>query len=34
VNGAIGDDGFDFSVYPKSIAWLASEAQQAVAACQ
>ena len=29
VAGAMGDDGFDFSVYPDSIAWLAAQARQA-----
>jgi aminoglycoside phosphotransferase (APT) family kinase protein len=28
--GAMGDDGFDFSGYPRSIAWLGSQARQAV----
>jgi aminoglycoside phosphotransferase (APT) family kinase protein len=34
VAGAMGDDGFDFTVYPESIAWLGSQARQAAAACQ
>jgi aminoglycoside phosphotransferase (APT) family kinase protein len=34
VNGAMGDDGFDFSGYPDSIAWLGAQARQAVAACE
>jgi hypothetical protein len=25
----MGDDGFDFSLYPDSIAWLSSQARQA-----
>jgi aminoglycoside phosphotransferase (APT) family kinase protein len=29
--GAMGDDGFDFSFYPESIAWLASQGSQAAA---
>jgi aminoglycoside phosphotransferase (APT) family kinase protein len=33
VAGAMGDDGFDFSGYPDSIAWLASQARQAAAGC-
>ena len=32
VAGAMGDDGFDFSGYPRSIAWLAAQARQAVTA--
>jgi aminoglycoside phosphotransferase (APT) family kinase protein len=32
VAGAMGDDGFDFSVYPDSIAWLGAEARQAAPA--
>jgi aminoglycoside phosphotransferase (APT) family kinase protein len=32
VVGAMGDDGFDFSGYPRSISWLAAQARQAVAA--
>jgi aminoglycoside phosphotransferase (APT) family kinase protein len=32
VSGAMGDDGFDFSVYPTSIGWLGSQARQAIAA--
>jgi aminoglycoside phosphotransferase (APT) family kinase protein len=31
VAGAMGDDGFDFSAYPDSIAWLAAQSRQAVA---
>ncbi|HEY3809835.1 MAG TPA: phosphotransferase family protein, partial [Acidimicrobiales bacterium] len=31
--GAMGDDGFDFSVYPTSIAWLAAQSRQAAAGC-
>ena len=27
VAGAMGDDGFDFSVYPDPIAWLAAESK-------
>ena len=34
VAGAMGDDGFDFSIYPDSIAWLATQARQAAAGCQ
>jgi aminoglycoside phosphotransferase (APT) family kinase protein len=30
VGGAMGDDGFDFSVYPDTIAWLASSGRDAV----
>lgn len=30
VVGAMGDDGFDFTGYPTSIAWLAAQARQAV----
>jgi aminoglycoside phosphotransferase (APT) family kinase protein len=29
VAGAMGDDGFDFSFYPESIAWLSSQADEA-----
>lgn len=29
VGGAMGDDGFDFSVYPESINWLAGQALEA-----
>lgn len=29
VGGAMGDDGFDVSIYPDSIAWLANQASQA-----
>jgi len=29
VGGAMGDDGFDFSSYPESIAWLASQSLEA-----
>ena len=32
VAGAMGDDGFDFTVYPASIEWLGSQARQAIAA--
>ena len=32
VSGAMGDDGFDFSVYPTSIDWLGSQARRAIAA--
>ncbi len=32
VAGAMGDDGFDFSVYPDSIAWLGGQARQPAAA--
>jgi aminoglycoside phosphotransferase (APT) family kinase protein len=32
--GAMGDDGFDFSLYPRSIAWLASQAHRAVVDCR
>ncbi len=32
VVGAMGDDGFDFSGYPTSIAWLAAQARQAITA--
>jgi len=32
VVGAMGDDGFDFSGYPTSIAWLAAQARQAMTA--
>ena len=32
VVGAMGDDGFDFSGYPRSIAWLAAQARQAMTA--
>jgi aminoglycoside phosphotransferase (APT) family kinase protein len=32
--GAMGDDGFDFSGYPRSIAWLGAQARQAAAACR
>jgi aminoglycoside phosphotransferase (APT) family kinase protein len=31
VAGAMGDDGFDFSVYPDSIAWLGAQARRAAA---
>jgi aminoglycoside phosphotransferase (APT) family kinase protein len=31
VGGAMGDDGFDFSVYPDTIAWLASQSRAAAA---
>jgi aminoglycoside phosphotransferase (APT) family kinase protein len=34
IAGAMGDDGFDFSGYPKSIAWLGAQARQAAAACR
>jgi aminoglycoside phosphotransferase (APT) family kinase protein len=34
VAGAMGDDGFDFSLYPESIAWLATQSRQAIAGCQ
>jgi aminoglycoside phosphotransferase (APT) family kinase protein len=34
VAGAMGDDGSDFSGYPKSIAWLGAQARQAAAACR
>ena len=30
VGGAMGDDGFDFSIYPKSIAWLAERSTGAL----
>jgi aminoglycoside phosphotransferase (APT) family kinase protein len=30
VGGAMGDDGFDFSFYPDSIAWLAQQSTDAV----
>jgi aminoglycoside phosphotransferase (APT) family kinase protein len=32
--GAMGDDDFDFSMYPRSIAWLTSQARRAVDACK
>jgi aminoglycoside phosphotransferase (APT) family kinase protein len=32
--GAMGDDGFDFSVYPDSIAWLGTQARLTAAACK
>ena len=31
VAGAMGNDGFVFSGYPDSIAWLAAQSRQAVA---
>jgi aminoglycoside phosphotransferase (APT) family kinase protein len=31
VVGAMGDDGFDFTVYPRSITWLAAQAREAMA---
>ncbi len=31
VAGAMGDDGFDFTVYPQSIGWLATQSRQAMA---
>jgi aminoglycoside phosphotransferase (APT) family kinase protein len=31
VGGAMGDDGFDFTVYPDTIAWLASQSRAAAA---
>jgi aminoglycoside phosphotransferase (APT) family kinase protein len=31
VVGAMGDDSFDFSVYPDSIAWLAAQDREAAA---
>jgi aminoglycoside phosphotransferase (APT) family kinase protein len=31
VAGAMADDGFDFSVYPRSIAWLGTQARQTTA---
>jgi aminoglycoside phosphotransferase (APT) family kinase protein len=34
VAGAMGDDGFDFSTYPRSIAWLGDQARQVAAACK
>jgi aminoglycoside phosphotransferase (APT) family kinase protein len=34
VAGAMGDDRFDFSGYPKSIAWLGAQARLAAAACR
>lgn len=34
VGGAMGDDGFDFSAYPDSIAWLADQAVQAADSLQ
>jgi aminoglycoside phosphotransferase (APT) family kinase protein len=34
VAGAMGDDGFDYTVYPESIAWLGSQSRQAVARVQ
>jgi aminoglycoside phosphotransferase (APT) family kinase protein len=32
VAGAMGDDGFDFTGYPESIAWLAAQSRQTAAA--
>ncbi|MGH9115780.1 MAG: phosphotransferase family protein [Acidimicrobiales bacterium] len=34
VLGAMGDDGFDFSVYPDSIAWLAAQARSTAEALE
>jgi len=30
VTGAMGDDGFDFTIYPDTIAWLAASGREAV----
>jgi aminoglycoside phosphotransferase (APT) family kinase protein len=32
--GAMGDDGFDFTVYPDSIAWLGNQARRAAASSE
>jgi aminoglycoside phosphotransferase (APT) family kinase protein len=34
VAGAMGDDGFDFTGYPTSIAWLAAQSRQAADGCK